>query len=287
MPTVFISYSHDTPDHMSKAITLANRLREQGVDASIDAYVPHPAEGWPKWMEKQFQLDFLIVILSPRYIKEFNQEQDTSSGVRFEASILSSLLLSRGVSFENIAIVCFEDSIKLDIPPVLYGCTRYHVEKKGEYDKLYAFLTKQVLVEKPALGSVKKLSPVAPAAWPAEARTFRSLCVMLWPLMEDNRRIFQDFGPNSGAVLFDAGEKEVRHDLSLWQHYRKTIAENNTLIARYLRLYADVIPATHGVLFRKWLSHIDAFARHLEDPTVDYREHQFPRTVVGVVREQL
>jgi hypothetical protein len=50
------------------------------VDASIDAYDNHPAEGWPKWMEKQFKSDFIIVILSERYITEFAQEIDSASG---------------------------------------------------------------------------------------------------------------------------------------------------------------------------------------------------------------
>jgi TIR domain len=101
VPSVFISYSHDNDGHLSKALGLSNRLRKEGIDASIDAYVLHPAEGWPKWMESQFPLDFLIVILSPRYIREFNQEVKSSSGARYEGSILSTLLLKRGQSYES------------------------------------------------------------------------------------------------------------------------------------------------------------------------------------------
>jgi hypothetical protein len=46
-------------------------------------------------------LDFLIVILSARYIREFNQEVKSSSGARYEGSILSALLLKRGQSYES------------------------------------------------------------------------------------------------------------------------------------------------------------------------------------------
>jgi hypothetical protein len=65
LPTVFISYAHDNSDHKSKVLDLSNRLRVEGVNASIDAYVQHPAEGWPKWMEHQFRADIVVVVMSP------------------------------------------------------------------------------------------------------------------------------------------------------------------------------------------------------------------------------
>jgi hypothetical protein len=92
MPSAFISYAHDNERHQIKALALANRLRVEGVDVSIDAYVQHPPEGWPKWMEKQFRLEFIVVILSPKYVAEFNQEHPSSAGSRYEGGMLSSLL---------------------------------------------------------------------------------------------------------------------------------------------------------------------------------------------------
>jgi hypothetical protein len=41
VPSVFISYSHDNDGHLSKALGLSNRLRKEGIDASIDAYALH------------------------------------------------------------------------------------------------------------------------------------------------------------------------------------------------------------------------------------------------------
>ncbi len=163
MPTAFISYAHENNFHETKAIELANRLRNEGVDASIDAYDNHPHEGWPKWMEKQFQSDYIIVILSERYIRDFNQESNNASGARFEGAILSSILLRNGLSFRNIALACFDDRSDVEVPNVLFGCTRYYLHRRGEYQKLYAFLTGQTLVEKPELGKIitfpRNLSP--------------------------------------------------------------------------------------------------------------------------------
>ena len=50
-PKVFISYSHDSPEHAQHVLELAERLRKDGVDAQIDQYIAGtPAGGWPRWM---------------------------------------------------------------------------------------------------------------------------------------------------------------------------------------------------------------------------------------------
>jgi hypothetical protein len=36
MPTVFISYSHDSTEHSDRVLALSDRLRAEGVDAMID-----------------------------------------------------------------------------------------------------------------------------------------------------------------------------------------------------------------------------------------------------------
>jgi hypothetical protein len=104
--------------------------------------------------------------------------------------------------------------------------------------------------------------------------------------MEDNRRIFQDFWPNSGADNSGSSAKAVRFDLSLWYGKRDTIVCNNNIISNHIRSNIDLIPEAHLHIFEKWLSHIDAFALHVHDDTIDYREHQFPKDVISIVREQ-
>ena len=54
-PKILISYSHDSPEHEKRVLELANRLREDGIDCTIDQYVVSPAEGWPLWMDKQIR----------------------------------------------------------------------------------------------------------------------------------------------------------------------------------------------------------------------------------------
>ena len=52
-PRVFISYSHDTVEHQERVLGLADRLRDDGIDAEIDQYNAAPPEGWPLWCEQQ------------------------------------------------------------------------------------------------------------------------------------------------------------------------------------------------------------------------------------------
>jgi SEFIR domain len=47
-PKVFISYSHDSPEHEQRVLELAERLRADGINCTIDQYVVAPAEGWPR-----------------------------------------------------------------------------------------------------------------------------------------------------------------------------------------------------------------------------------------------
>jgi hypothetical protein len=49
-PEVFVSYSQDSVEHMEQVLQLSNRLRNDGIDCSIDQYEVSPPEGWPRWM---------------------------------------------------------------------------------------------------------------------------------------------------------------------------------------------------------------------------------------------
>ena len=67
-PKVFISYSHDSPEHEQRVLELANRLRRDGIDCTIDQYVVVPLEGWPRWMDKQIRdSDFVVMVCTETY----------------------------------------------------------------------------------------------------------------------------------------------------------------------------------------------------------------------------
>ncbi|MCA9697447.1 MAG: TIR domain-containing protein, partial [Myxococcales bacterium] len=64
-PRVLLSYSHDSPEHARRVLELAQRMRQEGIDAIIDQFDDAPAEGWPRWMLRQIrEADYIVVIAS-------------------------------------------------------------------------------------------------------------------------------------------------------------------------------------------------------------------------------
>ena len=65
---VFISYSHDSPEHRDKVLELSERLRADGIDARIDQYVEHEGQNWPDWCEDQIRdADLVLMVCTSVY----------------------------------------------------------------------------------------------------------------------------------------------------------------------------------------------------------------------------
>ena len=107
---------------------------------------------------------------------------------------------------------------------------------------------------------------------------YEKLSATLRPLVRDNKRIFEAFGPKSGKNV-----DEVRHDLSLWFENRRKIEENNKIIKDEIFKNYDNIPIEYRSIFDSWVSHIDAFEAHLKNDSVDYRNNRFPKEVLKII----
>lgn len=161
-PTVFISYSHDSHEHMDRVLALANRLRREGVDTELDQYAAHPAEGWPAWTEKLARAaDFVIVVATETYRRRFDGEGPPGEGlgVRWEGSVIRQALYDDAGLNHKLLPVVFSAADEVHIPGVLRSATRYDVGTAGGYESLYRRLTDQPAVTKPELGVRKSLPP--------------------------------------------------------------------------------------------------------------------------------
>jgi hypothetical protein len=90
-PKIFISYSHDSAEHVQRVLTLANRLREDGIDCMIDQYVVVPEEGWRFWTERQIRdSDFVLLVCTESYRRRFMDEEEPVKGliVRLEGRLI-------------------------------------------------------------------------------------------------------------------------------------------------------------------------------------------------------
>jgi hypothetical protein len=91
--TAFISYSWDDDDHKGWARALAERLRSNGIDATLDQWVAAPGDQLPQLMERAIAGNqFVLVICSPRYkLRSENRE----GGVGYEGDIMTGELLAK------------------------------------------------------------------------------------------------------------------------------------------------------------------------------------------------
>ncbi len=77
---VFISYSHDSQEHMDRVWNLSERLRGDGVDCRIDQH-GEPEEGWPRWSRNQVQeCEFVLIACTETYLHRYEGKADVGEG---------------------------------------------------------------------------------------------------------------------------------------------------------------------------------------------------------------
>jgi hypothetical protein len=79
---VFISYSHDSPEHLDRVLVLSDRLRVDGIDGHIDQYEESPPEGWPRWMINRIEdAEFVLVVCTENYEPRFRGKEEPGKGL--------------------------------------------------------------------------------------------------------------------------------------------------------------------------------------------------------------
>jgi hypothetical protein len=157
---VFISYSHDSADHIEQVLGLSNRLRADGVDCVLDQYEVSPPEGWPRWMDKKIRCAKHVVLIctEPYYKRVMGEEKEGQGlGVRWEGNLIYQHFYNSGALNHRFIPVVFDESHKHHVPAPLQGATYYCLAKETGYEALYLRLTDQPKVHKPKLGTRRAL----------------------------------------------------------------------------------------------------------------------------------
>jgi hypothetical protein len=162
-PKVFISYSHDSHEHLDRVLELADRLRAEGIDCNLDQYEPAPAEGWPRWMDRQFEdADFILVVCTETYCRRFEgrEEHGKGLGVKWEGAIITDELYGNEAVNKRFIPVLFSADDAAHVPTRLQHYMRYLIAAQEGYEELYRRLTDQPRVVKPPLGKLRSFEPV-------------------------------------------------------------------------------------------------------------------------------
>jgi hypothetical protein len=161
-PKVFISYSHDSPEHARRVLGLAERLRKEGVDAQIDQYVAGtPPDGWPRWMlDKLDWAEFVLLVCTETYYHRFRgrEEPGKGKGADWEGNLITLEMYAVKSKTTKFAPVVFASQDEQFIPEPVRGHTYYLLESEDNYAKLYGFLTGQAGVRPGELGSLTTLA---------------------------------------------------------------------------------------------------------------------------------
>lgn len=156
---IFISYSHDSDEHREKVLGLAERLRQEGLDARLDQDVKGTPElGVPRWMLDQIdEVDFVLVVCTETYYRRFrgNEVPGRGRAADWEGALIYEAR-SRTVKFVPVLLSAGQEPF---IPEPLRGQIHYELTSEESYQKLYRFLLGQAGVEPGPLGETRPLPP--------------------------------------------------------------------------------------------------------------------------------
>lgn len=155
---VFISYSHDSPEHMEHVLAFANNLRAHGIDSVVDRYFEDTLNmRWADWMNQQIETaDFVLVVATPSYSQRLKPADVGSpgAGANFEGAVITQHLYNLHGHNDKFFAIYFGDANRTSIPTVLEGFPNYDVSTDNGYTKLYRRLTNQPGFVPPPLGAV-------------------------------------------------------------------------------------------------------------------------------------
>lgn len=158
--SVFISYSHDSEAHRSQVLALSQRLREDGIETSLDRYVNGtPIEGWPRWMLNQLDsADFVLIVCTETYYRRFrgHEEPGKGKGADWEGALITQEIYDARSSTLKFVPVFLSAANEQAIPEPLRSATRYALTSADAYTSLYDFLLGQAGVQPGVVGELKR-----------------------------------------------------------------------------------------------------------------------------------
>ena len=141
---LFISYSHDSPEHKEQVLGLSERLRLDGYDCQIDRYVNgSPDEGWPRWMLNSLdRAECVLVVCTETYYRRFRGHEvpGKGKGGDFEGALITQEIFDARSHALRFVPIVFQAQDEQYIPEPLRGPTRYVLNCESNYEELCAFL---------------------------------------------------------------------------------------------------------------------------------------------------
>lgn len=126
IPKAFVSYSWDADEHRDWVWKFATRLRDDGVNVTLDKWYAAPGTQLPQFMETAIrENDFVLIVCTPRY----KQRSDSRiGGAGYEGDIMTAEVFTKSNHQKFIPILRSGDWQEA-APSWLAG--RYYVDLRG------------------------------------------------------------------------------------------------------------------------------------------------------------
>ena len=109
-PVVFVSYSHDSPEHKDWVLHLASALRERGVDAILDQWDLAAGQDVVAFMEGSIaRSDRVLLVCTEEYV---SRADSGSGGVGYERLVVTGELVERIDTKKFVPLVRQSASVK-------------------------------------------------------------------------------------------------------------------------------------------------------------------------------
>ena len=150
---VFISYSHDSPEHKQWVLELGTKLVQNGVDVVLDRWDLTPGDNFTQFMEVGVRdLDWVLVICTDNYVRKANNRE---GGVGYEVQIVTAQLVEN-LGIDKFIPIIRQTSGQEKMPTFLGG--RVYIDFSDDsqfnekFDELLHKLYDMPVVKKPSLG---------------------------------------------------------------------------------------------------------------------------------------
>jgi hypothetical protein len=154
-PTVFISYSHDSPEHAERVRGLSASLSRDGCDCRLDVF-KESDDDWPSWMTQQLiEANFILCVVTEIYERRFRDKElpDVGLGVGWEAGLIRRLLYGKKLHNDRVFPVIFERTDEAHIALELQGYDFFVLDGQPGYQKLLRKLLNRPLYTAPEVGA--------------------------------------------------------------------------------------------------------------------------------------
>lgn len=141
-PRVFMSYSHDSDEHINWVVALATRLRSNGVDVCLDRWDVSLGGNLAHFMERAANSSYqVIVVVSESYARKSNERE---GGAGVEAQMLSARLYSKLDSDQIIPVLRNNGAGEPLMPAFLGGRLWSDFRDEASAEEEYAQLLRKI-----------------------------------------------------------------------------------------------------------------------------------------------